>query len=127
MVIVLPLGLLATAATFDLIGVATCNRQLLHASYYMLGAGLLTATGAAVPGAMDYFSIPPNTRAKRIGLLHGIGNLVVAGLFGASWATRRRRPADSFCSDPLSHRCSPRSRYGVARRRTRRPTRHRSP
>jgi uncharacterized membrane protein len=93
MVIVLPLGLLATAATFDLIGVATCNRQLLHASYYMLGAGLLTATGAAVPGAMDYFSIPPNTRAKRIGLLHGIGNLVVAGLFGASWATRRRRPA----------------------------------
>ena len=73
MVIVLPLGLLATAATFDLIGVSTRNRQLLHASYYMLGAGLLTATGAAVPGARDYFSIPPNTRAKRIASYTALG------------------------------------------------------
>jgi uncharacterized membrane protein len=93
MVIVLPLGLLATVATFDVIGVATRNRSLLRTSHYMLGSGLLTAVGAAVPGTMDFFSIPSNTRAKKIGLLHGIGNLVVAGLFAASWAARRRRPA----------------------------------
>ena len=92
MVIVLPLGLLATAAAFDLIGAARRNRDLLRTSHYMLGAGLITATGTAVPGAVDYFSIPQNTRARRIGLLHGIGNLIVAGLFTASWATRRRRP-----------------------------------
>jgi uncharacterized membrane protein len=41
---------------------------------------------------VDYFSIPQNTRARRIGLLHGIGNLIVAGLFAASWARRRPRP-----------------------------------
>lgn len=93
MVIVLPLGLLATSATFDVIGTTKRNRDLLRASHYMLGSGLLTAVAAAVPGALDYFSIPPNTRARRIGLLHGIGNLVVVGLFAASWATRRRRPA----------------------------------
>jgi uncharacterized membrane protein len=93
MIIVLPLGLLATSATFDVIGTTRRNRELLQASHYMLGSGLLTAVAAAVPGAIDYFSIPPNTRARRIGLLHGIGNLVVAGLFAASWATRRRRPA----------------------------------
>lgn len=93
MVIVFPLGLLATATAFDLIGVRTRNRNLLRASHYMVGTGLLTAVGAAVPGAIDFFSIPPNTRAKKIGLLHGIGNLIVAGLFTASWATRRRRPA----------------------------------
>src|SRR5256885_15975402 len=93
MVIVLPLGLLATVATFDVIGVANRNRSLLRTSHYMLGSGLLTAVGAAVPGTMDFFSIPSNTRAKKIGLLHGIGNLVVAGLFAASWAARRRRPA----------------------------------
>ena len=92
MVIVFPLGLLATAATFDLIGAASRNRDLLRASHYMLGAGLITATGAAVPGAVDYFSIPQNTRARRIGLLHGIGNLIVAGLLAAIWARRRPRP-----------------------------------
>lgn len=92
MIIVLPLGLLATAAAFDVIGAASRNRNLLRTSHHMLGAGLITATAAAVPGAVDYFSIPPNTRARRIGLLHGIGNLVVAGLFAASWATRRHRP-----------------------------------
>ena len=70
MVIVLPLGLLATAATFDLIGAARRNRDLLRTSHYMLGTGLITAIGAAVPGALDYFSIPQNTRARRIGLLH---------------------------------------------------------
>ena len=75
MLIVLPFGLLATAATFDLIGAAKRNRDLLRASHYMLGAGLITATGAAVPGAVDYFSIPQNTRARRIGLLHGMETL----------------------------------------------------
>jgi uncharacterized membrane protein len=93
MVIVFPLGLLATATTFDVIGARTRNRNLLRASHYMVSTGLLTAVGAAIPGAIDFFSIPANTRAKKIGLLHGIGNLIVAGLFTASWAQRRRRPA----------------------------------
>ena len=93
MIIVLPLGLLATSAAFDVYGAATGNRPLLRASNSMLKAGLVTAVGSAVPGAIDFFSIPPNTRARKIGLLHGIGNLMVAGLFAASWAKRRRRPS----------------------------------
>lgn len=93
MVIVLPLGLLATAAAFDVIGVTSRNRNLLRASHYMVESGLVTALGAAVPGAIDFFGIPSGTRAKRIGLLHGIGNLAVAGLFAGSWAMRRRRPS----------------------------------
>lgn len=92
MVIALPLGLLATAATFDAISAATENRELARAGHYMQTAGLLTALGAAVPGAMDWWDIPGSTRAKKIGLLHGIGNLAVTGLFGASWFLRRRRP-----------------------------------
>ncbi len=92
MVIVLPLGLLATSATFELYGSATRNRGLLRTSHSMLTAGLVTAVSSAVPGAIDYFSIPSKTRAKRIGLLHGVGNLIVAGLFAASWFKRRRSP-----------------------------------
>ena len=93
MVIALPLGLLATAATFDLISAGTRNRKLAQAGYYMQGAGLLTAVGAAVPGALDWWDIPQNTRANRIGLWHGVGNLAVAGLFGASWFLRRKHPS----------------------------------
>ena len=93
MVIALPLGLLATAATFDAISAARDNRKLARAGHYMQTAGLLTALGAAVPGAMDWWDIPQSTRAKNIGLLHGIGNLVVTGLFAGSWLVRRRRPS----------------------------------
>src|SRR5690242_21764164 len=90
MVIALPLGLLATTATFDAISAASGNRRTARAGYYMQCAGLLTALGAAVPGAIDWWDIPQDTRAKKIGLLHGVGNLVVTGLFGASWLLRRR-------------------------------------
>jgi uncharacterized membrane protein len=58
----------------------------------MHSAGLSSGLAAAVPGAIDWWDIPPRTRAKRIGLLHGAGNLVVTGLFGTSWLLRRRRP-----------------------------------
>jgi uncharacterized membrane protein len=92
MMIVLPLGLLASAATCDVISAASRNRRLARGAYYMHSAGLLTGIGAAVPGAIDWWGIPQNTRAKKIGLLHGAGNLVVTGLFGASWLLRRKRP-----------------------------------
>ena len=93
MMIVLPLGLLATAATFDLVSAGTRNRRMARAGYYMQSAGLLTALGAAVPGAIDWWDIPPDTRAKNIGLLHGLGNLLVTGLFGASWLLQRTIPS----------------------------------
>lgn len=92
MMIVLPLGLLATSAAFDLYGSATRNRRLLRSSHSMLKAGVITRVGSAVPGAVDFFSIPSSTRAQRIGLLHGLGNLLVTGLFAASWFKTRRSP-----------------------------------
>jgi uncharacterized membrane protein len=93
MMIVLPLGLLATAASFDLIASGTRNRRMARSNHYVLSAGLLTAAASAVPGAIDFWDLPWNTRAKKIGLLHGIGNLVVTSLFAASWARRRRNPS----------------------------------
>jgi uncharacterized membrane protein len=92
MVIVLPLGLLATSTVFDLMYAAGKNRQWSNSSFHMLSAGVLSGMGAAVPGLMDYLAIRPGTRAKRIGLLHGVGNFIVTGLFAASWLARRRKP-----------------------------------
>ncbi|MBV9183946.1 MAG: DUF2231 domain-containing protein [Acidobacteria bacterium] len=92
MVIVFPLGLLTTSAVFEIIGGVTGKRHWSRASYYLLGGGVMTALGSAVPGVIDYLAIPKRTRAKRIGFLHGAGNLLVTGLFVSSWLLRRHRP-----------------------------------
>jgi len=63
MMIVLPLGLLATAAICDVIS-ASRNRRLARGAYYMQSAGLLTWLRAAVPGAIDWWDIPQNKALK---------------------------------------------------------------
>lgn len=93
MLIVFPLGLLATAAVFDAIWLATGNGQWTTVSYYMIAAGIIGGLLAAVPGTIDFFAIPDGTRAKRIGLWHGVGNVVIVLMFAASWWIRRPDPA----------------------------------
>lgn len=90
--IVFPLGLLSTTVAFDAIRIATGNKRWSEASYKVLGAGMIGAMVAAPFGLIDWIAIPEGTRAKRIGMLHGLGNLAVAGLFGASWLLRRADP-----------------------------------
>ena len=92
MLIVFPLGLLGTAAIFDGVRTITKNRKWSIAGHYMIGTGVVSGLAAAVPGLVDYLAIPKKTRARRIGLLHGIGNVLVTGLFAASWVRRRRNP-----------------------------------
>jgi len=94
MLIVFPLGLLATSLFFDVIAVASGHRGLLQASFYMIAAGVISGLIAAVFGLFDFLGIPSGTRAKRVGRLHGLGNVVVVGLFSASWFLRRDNPAD---------------------------------
>jgi uncharacterized membrane protein len=93
MLIVFPLGLLATAVVFDVIFLVTDNPAWTMAAFYMIGVGVLTGLAAAVPGAIDWLAIPRGTRAKRIGLVHGAGNVVVVALFAMSWYFRRDQPA----------------------------------
>jgi uncharacterized membrane protein len=92
MLIVFPLGLLATAVIFDIIYLLSDNTQWTVVAYYMIGAGVIGGAAAAVPGWIDWFAIPVGTRAKRIGLLHGVGNVIVLGLFILSWVLRRGTP-----------------------------------
>ena len=58
----------------------------------MIGAGVITGLMAGVPGALDWWAIPRGTRAKRVGLIHGMGNVVVVVLFTVSWLLRRDNP-----------------------------------
>ena len=92
MLIVFPLGLLSTAVAFDVVYLITDRALWTQAAFYMIGAGVLVGLGAAVPGWLDWAGIPGATRAKRIGLIHGVGNVLVLGLFLLSWILRRPTP-----------------------------------
>lgn len=90
--IVFPLGLLATAVIFDIVCAVTKNGQFAIAAYWMIAAGIIGGLVAAVPGLVDWLAIPKGTRAKRIGLYHAVGNDIVLVLFALSWWLRRDAP-----------------------------------
>ena len=86
--IVFPLGLLTTGVIFDLVYLIWGNQQMLFVAYWMIAAGIIGGLLAAVPGWIDWFAIPTETRAKSVGLLHGVGNVFVLLLFMGSWWLR---------------------------------------
>jgi len=86
--IVYPLGLLSAAVVFDVIYLVTANPTWLTVSFWMIAAGLIGGLMAAVFGLIDYLNIPSGTRAKRIGLVHGLVNVGVMALFAISWLLR---------------------------------------
>jgi uncharacterized membrane protein len=92
MLIVFPLGLLATSFIFDIVYLSTHNGRFGDISFWMIASGIIGGLLAAVFGLIDWIAIPAQTRAKRIGALHGIGNVVVVALFAISWLVRYDAP-----------------------------------
>jgi uncharacterized membrane protein len=88
MLIVFPVGLLATSVVFDVVQLATGNPYWGEIAYWMVASGLVGGALAAIFGLIDYTAIPRHTRAKRIAAVHGLGNAIVLGLFVISWALR---------------------------------------
>jgi uncharacterized membrane protein len=82
--VVFPFGLLTTAVIFDILHAATHNPEWSGAAFYMIAAGIIGGLAAAVFGLIDWMALAPDTRAKRVGSLHGLGNLVVVLLFAGS-------------------------------------------
>jgi uncharacterized membrane protein len=93
MLIVFPLGLLATALLFDVVQLITGDGFWSELSYWMIAAGVISGLVAAPFGLVDWLAIPWRTRAKRIGAIHGAGNVVVVALYGLSWLMRTSNPA----------------------------------
>jgi len=92
MLIVFPLGLLAMSLVFDIIHFATNLGAWAQSSFWMIGAGSIMGLVAVLFGVLDWRAIPSGTRAKRIGMWHGGGSLIVVGLFIASWLVRVQDP-----------------------------------
>jgi uncharacterized membrane protein len=93
MLIVFPLGLLATASIFDVISLFSGNSRWTEMAFYVIGAGLVGGVIAAVFGLIDYLAIPAGTRAKAVAAVHGLGNVAVLLMFAASWLLRWEFPA----------------------------------
>ncbi|WGT65137.1 DUF2231 domain-containing protein [Variovorax paradoxus] len=90
MLVVFPLGLLATAVVFDIIYLIGNSQVMAAVSYWMIAAGLVGGLLAAPFGTIDWLGIPAGTRAKRIGAMHGGGNVLVLLLFALSFFLRDR-------------------------------------
>lgn len=88
MLVVYPLGLLSTAVIFDILYKIFNNNTFPVASYWMITAGIIGGLLAAVIGFMEWLSVPNDSRAKSIGLYHGLGNFVIVLLFAGSWWLR---------------------------------------
>src|SRR4051794_2503158 len=92
MLIVFPLGLFSTAVVFDLIRIFHGGGEWGDAAFYDIAVGIVGGLIAAVFGFIDWLAIPGGTRAKAIGLYHGLGNVVIVVLFAVSWLVRLANP-----------------------------------
>jgi len=88
MLIVLPLGLFIAAVVFDALYLWRGTPAFAAVSYWNIAGGVVGGLLAAVFGLIDWLAIPANTRAKRIGLFHGVANVVVVALFSVVWLMR---------------------------------------
>lgn len=94
MLIVFPLGLLATGVVFDAVYLATDRADMAAVAYWMLTAGIVGGLAAALFGWIDWSAIPRGTRASSVGARHGFGNVIVLALFTGSWLLRGNADAE---------------------------------
>ncbi|MFR9775620.1 DUF2231 domain-containing protein [Micromonospora sp. MS34] len=104
LLIVFPLGLLATSVIFDILYLITDRTGFQISAAYTMGAGIIGGLVAGLFGLIDWSAIPAGTRAKRVGAVHGVGNVVVLVLFAVSWLLRLA--ADNWDPSALALICS---------------------
>lgn len=87
--IVFPLGLLTTAVGFDVLWLITDRASFATTSAHVIAAGVLLGVVTAATGWLDWLlAVPAGTRARRVGLVHGLANTAVLVLFAISWLLR---------------------------------------
>ncbi len=85
MLVAVPIGLFVWALVANLIYLGSDNNRTWYdISYYSSIAGIVAGLIAAIPGAIDGLTIGRESEARGSVVLHGLLNVVVLGLFGAS-------------------------------------------
>jgi nitrite reductase/ring-hydroxylating ferredoxin subunit/uncharacterized membrane protein len=78
------IGSWTSAAVIDVIG----GERGAAMADALVGIGVLSAVPTAVSGWSDW--LDTEGEARRIGVVHGVGNAVVIAMYTASWVARRR-------------------------------------
>jgi uncharacterized membrane protein len=86
--VTLPVGLFITAVVCDIIYLITRNTFFNVVAYYDIIIGIIGGLTAAIFGFRDWLALPHGTRARRIGGMHGIGNVILVVLFLVTWLLR---------------------------------------
>src|SRR5262245_21808278 len=92
MLIVFPLGLLVTSVVWDVVHLVSGSARWGMISFWTIVAGVVGALLAAIPGFIDWLSIPRGTRARTVGLYHLGLNLGMLALFVVSLLARWAAP-----------------------------------
>lgn len=98
--VVYPLAMFSGAVIFDIFNLITANPIFPVVSFYMIAVGVIGGLVAAIFGFVDWLGLPGNSRARQIGLWHGVGNFIIVVLFIVSWFLRRG--ADDFVPNALA-------------------------
>ncbi|HKU43465.1 MAG TPA: DUF2231 domain-containing protein [Polyangiales bacterium] len=88
MLIPIPAGLFIVAAVLDIVDTFVDAAWISTVTYWNIAFGVISALVAAVFGAIDWTKIPRDTRAKRVGAIHGIGNVIAVLFFGCALLMR---------------------------------------
>ena len=92
--IAFPVGLLTSAVVFDVVYLIRGEGKWPEISFWMIAAGVIGGLAAAVFGLIDWLAIPSGTRAKSVGLWHGVVNVAMVALFSVSWLLRLDAPGE---------------------------------
>ena len=92
MLVVFPLGLLGASVAFDVLYRVLDSPVMAQVAHYLIAGGLIAGLVAAPFGTIDWLAIPRGTRAKSVGAMHAVGNVIVLALFFGSWSVRRDAP-----------------------------------
>jgi uncharacterized membrane protein len=100
MLIPIPAGLFIVGAVLDIVDRFVTADWIPTVSFWNLVVGIGAGLFAAIFGVIDWTKIPPKTRAKAIGAMHGLGNVIAVALFAV--AVRQRWGTPGYATDTLS-------------------------
>ncbi|HEY5939081.1 MAG TPA: DUF2231 domain-containing protein [Kofleriaceae bacterium] len=99
MLVALPIGLYVATVAALLAYVGLEDPFYFRAALVANVAGVVMALVAAIPGAIDLFSLPKGSRARATGLKHASFALLATGLFAVAAATSYRQWAGGGVPD----------------------------
>ena len=95
MLIPFPVAFFTGTLIFDILGFVNDNAEYWNIGQYLVIAGIIGATFAAIPGLIDYFTtVPPESSAKKRATLHGLTNISMLILFCIAAFYRRNNGAE---------------------------------